>query len=84
MCITIRIKKRDWYIWLFWIVWLFWLAFWADLGFSSIKEREPRAAVIAFVVLGISLIASYCPMDLEERIAQLKSKLTPIIGMSIR
>jgi len=54
---TIRIKKKAWYIWLFWIVWLFWLAFWADLGFGSIKEREPRAAVIAFVVLGISLIA---------------------------
>jgi len=52
---VLRIMKRAWYVWIFWAAWVLWLIFWVDLALGSLKEREPRAAAIAFVVLGISL-----------------------------
>jgi len=50
-----KIKTKSWYIWLARFVWLAWLIFWVEVALGSLKEREPRAAIISFGILIFSL-----------------------------
>jgi hypothetical protein len=54
---TIEIKKRSWYEWLFWALWLLIELFILQNAVASGNELEPRAATIFWVIFFILLIA---------------------------
>lgn len=51
--ITINIAKRPWWVWLIGVIDLLLVVFFAQNGFASFGEGQPRAAYMA---LGVALI----------------------------
>jgi hypothetical protein len=54
--LTIRIRKRPWYVWMLRAVWVLWLMFWLEFAIGSRQELEPQAYSIAVRVLIVSLL----------------------------
>lgn len=54
--LTLRIRKRPWYVWLLRAIWVLWLLFWLEFAIGSKQEIEPQAFSIAVRVLIVSLL----------------------------
>lgn len=53
---TLRIRKRPWYVWFLRAVWILWLLFWLEFAIGSKQELEPEAFSIAVKVLIVSVM----------------------------
>jgi hypothetical protein len=54
--LTLRIRKRPWYVWLLRAVWVLWLLFWLEFAIGSKQELEPQAFSTAVKVLIVSVL----------------------------
>ena len=54
--LTLRIRKRPWYVWLLRVVWVLWILFWLEFAIGSKQELEPQAFSIAVKVLIVSVL----------------------------
>lgn len=54
--LTIRIRKRPWYVWLLRILWVVWLLIWLEFAIGSKRELEPQAFTTAVKVLVVSAL----------------------------
>ncbi len=54
--LTLRIRKRPWYVWVLRAVWVLWLLLWLEFAIGSWREHEPHAFSIAVRVLIVSLL----------------------------
>ena len=54
--LTIRVRKRPWYVWALRAAWLVWILFWLEYATGSKQELEPQAFSIAVRVLAVSLL----------------------------
>ncbi len=52
---VLKIRKRDWYVWLWRIAWFLWIVFWAEVGIGSLKELEQKAFKISWTIFLVSL-----------------------------
>ncbi|MFB0518087.1 MAG: hypothetical protein ACETWC_02260 [Acidobacteriota bacterium] len=57
---ALRIRKRCWYSWVIIVVWVALLLFFLENAWDSLRELEPRAALISwiifFVILGLGIL----------------------------
>lgn len=53
---SLRIRRRPWYVWLLRAVWVLWLLLWLEFAIGSKQELEPQAFSIAVRVLIVSLL----------------------------
>ena len=54
--LTLRVRKRPWYVWLLRAVWTIWILFWLEFAVGSKQEIEPQAFSIAVKVLIVSVL----------------------------
>jgi hypothetical protein len=54
--LTLRVRKRPWYVWLLRAVWVVWIMAWLEFAIGSRQEIEPQAFSIAVRVLIVSLL----------------------------
>jgi hypothetical protein len=55
--ITIRIRRRPLYEWLFWLIWLILLAILSEFTLGSFAEQEPQAGITAGALFVCLLVA---------------------------
>jgi len=61
--LTLRIRKRPWYVWLLRVVWVLWILAWLEFAIGSKQELEPQAFATAVKVLIVSVLLGlglYC------------------------
>ena len=54
--LTLRVRKRPWYVWLLRAVWVVWILAWLEFAIGSKQEIEPQAFSIAVKVLIVSVL----------------------------
>ena len=54
--LTLRVRKRPWYVWLLRAVWVLWIIFWLEFAIGSKQELEPQAFATAVKVLIVSVL----------------------------
>ena len=54
--LTLRVRKRPWYVWLLRAIWVVWILAWLEFAIGSKQEIEPQAFSIAVRVLIVSLL----------------------------
>ena len=54
--LTLRIRKRPWYVWLLRAVWVVWILAWLEFAIGSKRELEPQAFSTAVKVLIVSVL----------------------------
>ena len=54
--LTLRVRKRPWYVWLLRAVWCVWILAWLEFAIGSKQEIAPQAFSIAVKVLIVSVL----------------------------
>ena len=54
--LTLRVRKRPWYVWLLRAAWLLWLLVWLEFAIGSKQELEQQAFATAVKVLIVSVL----------------------------
>ena len=54
--LTLRVRKRPWYVWLLRVIWMLWILFWLEFAIGSKQELEPQAFATAVKVLIVSVL----------------------------
>lgn len=53
---TLRVRKRPWYVWFLRAVWVVWILTWLEFAVGSKQELEPQAFATAVKVLIVSVL----------------------------
>lgn len=54
--LTIKVRRRPWYVWLLWLVWLVLMGLFIEFALASGAEGETQAARLSWVIFFFLLI----------------------------